>query len=129
MDADLTRISKVLRVPLTNPKWKEGDAWFERPPILHMYRRIAAVMEYIESEFGIHDDTEWTHVRQFLHDLHSAFCNRLSGGESLDAITFPSEVLADYESECPGRFPSAVIVERLRRQFKNYGSTFYDADV
>jgi hypothetical protein len=118
-----------LGLPLTNPKWKPGDAWFDSPKLLHMYRRLAAVMDYVETEIGINDDLERNNLHQFLHGLHSAFCYRLDCGDNLTNITIPPEALKDYEEDFQLRIPSAVLIEKLREQFKNYGSTFYDADI
>lgn len=94
-----------------------------------MFRRIAAVIDYFEVEFGPLTEAQWMHLRELLHDLHSAFCNRLDSGENLEAIRFPPEILASYEADCEGRIPSTVVVEKLRKQFKNYGDTFYDAEI
>jgi hypothetical protein len=85
-----------------------------------MFTRMAAVMEYVESEHEIRSDEDRQQLVLFLRDLHSAFCNRLENGESLETITFPPEILEEYGADFEGRFPSRLVIERLRSQFDDY---------
>jgi hypothetical protein len=120
MDPRIVRMAQVLGIPLHGPRWAKGDAWYEDPTAFRMLSRIYAVMEYVEAEFGIRGQTERELLHRFLQGLHSAFCYHLKRGEKLEAIKFPPEVLRDYESDFDGRFPSSVMVEKLRSQFEHH---------
>jgi hypothetical protein len=117
MSPRIVRISKLLGIPLTSPQWKKGDAWFECPATFEMLNRIANVMEYVDAEFGIRNEMERKHLHEYLHDLHSAFSNRLASGEELHSIGYPADVLDDHEFSFKSRIPSGVLVEKLREQF------------
>jgi hypothetical protein len=82
-----------------------------------MLRRMASVMEYMEAEFEIQSETDRSTLLLLIRDLHSAFSHRLAQGDKLESIVFPKEILDDYESDTGGRFPPAIVVEKMRKQF------------
>ena len=93
-----------------------GHRWFDDPELVQIYHRIANVLEHLEAESGIPEESERQEFISYLRDIHSGFGFRLANGERLEAIQFPAEALNDHEFSFKGPVSPDIFVEAFRRQ-------------
>src|SRR5262245_11667137 len=116
MDPRIIRIAKATGLPADGGKCPKGHAWFDSPSIVQRYFAITLVIEYIQAEFGIPQESEKAAFTEYLKGIHSGFAWRLSRGEKLESIKFPMEAL-DHKFSFKGQISPDVFVEAFRRQF------------